>query len=126
MKKFFASITKREGRLGAEDSFNMGHFDVCSAYFQIDLAGEQKTVPLYYLFFPLKGSSILVLPSAHFSSLCCSPLFHFSPAVDLIKAWRCMCTGPSLMGKTSLVRTRLPNKHEPGLIFCSSTCYRET
>lgn len=50
----------------------------------------------------------------------------FFPAVDLIKAWRWTYAHMSLMGKTSLVRTRLPNKHEPGLIFCSSTCYRET
>lgn len=50
----------------------------------------------------------------------------FFPAVDLIKAWRWTYAHMSLMGKTSLVRTRLPNKHEPGLMFCSSTCYRET
>lgn len=50
----------------------------------------------------------------------------FFPAVDLTKAWRCMCIGLSLTGKTSLVGTKLPNKHEPGLIVCSSACYRET
>lgn len=72
-------MQRGKGRLAAEDSFSTGRFDVCNAHFQISLAGEQKTVPLYYLFFPPKGSSMLVLSHVHFSSLLKEEKFLFLP-----------------------------------------------